>query len=410
MNLLVLLGALLGALGPAGSGPPAPSVVVVATTRGQAAVPVSIERGFPVLPAPQLSALLPLSATVDGEWVVVSFADQPFRFLLNAPLYSYRGQVHPLVGGAYTRRDTTYIPLQWLTNEIPRLFSEGYRYDPLAARFEEARFSPVATGVPATPPHHNYREVTRGSAAERNGFRLQHKVVVDAGHGGADPGTLGRFLPRGVNEKHITLAFARELRDRLEGRGIDVVMTRNRDVAVDLRERAEMCRDDCGLFVSIHVNALDPAPGYGRVTGFETYFLSEALTAEAERVAAMENEALRYETDGALDDDDPLSFIFRDLHANEYLRESFLLAEHIQEHGAAVHPGADRGVSQAIFAVLQAASRPAVLIETGFSTNRGDAAFLASETGRRRLAEAIAEGIAEYLKQYENKVRVEGGG
>jgi N-acetylmuramoyl-L-alanine amidase len=124
----------------------------------------------------------------------------------------------------------------------------------------------------------------------------------------------------------------------------------------------------------------------------------------------MENEALRYETATDLDEGDPVSFIFKDLHTNEYLRESAALADAVQAKGAHVHPGRNRGVSQARFAVLGVARRPAILVETGFATNRGDAAFLSSATGQQRLAEALAEGIVDYLRQYEEKILAGAGG
>ncbi len=409
--IAVILAAALGfSLGPARPAPAAPTSIVVATARGQAVIPVLVDRGHPVLPVPQLSALLPVTAEQNGEWATVEFAEVPFRFLLNAPVYEHSGRIYPLVGGAYSARDTLFVPLQWLSNDIPRMFSEGFRYDPYAARFEDARFTPVATAESANPSTPSYLRPAPGSAAERNGFRILHRVVVDAGHGGRDPGNPGKYLPRGVNEKHVTLAIARRLRDRLEAQGVEVLMTRDRDVLPDLRDRAPMCNDECDLFVSIHVNSLPRSPGYENVTGFETYFLDDARTAEAERVANMENEALRYDTESVLDDDDPMSFIFKDLHTNEYLRESALLADAVQSHGARVHPGRNRGVSQARFAVLSTARRPAVLVETGFSTNRGDGAFLSSATGQQRLAEAIAEGVVTYLKQYEDKILAAGTG
>jgi N-acetylmuramoyl-L-alanine amidase len=338
---------------------------------------------------------------VDG-WGVVAFAEQPFRFLLDASLFVFQGRVVPLVGGAYVSRDTLHVPLQWLAEYLPRVFSEAYRYDPYAGRFEEARLAPVA--VPVTQPRLSYRSPRPGSAAARNGFKMLHTVVVDAGHGGTDPGNPGRYLPRGVNEKHITLALARELQDELHKRGVDVVMTRSGDTLISLRDRARMCRADCSAFVSIHVNSLNPTPGYENISGLETYFLSAARTREAARVAAMENDAVRYETDAVLEEDDPLAFIVKDLHRNEYLRESALLADMIQENGARVHPGRDRGVSQAILSVLSHAERPAVLIEAGFATNRRDARFLTSATQRRQFAEAVAQGIVAYLLRYEEKV------
>jgi N-acetylmuramoyl-L-alanine amidase len=383
--------------------PPAPATIVVATARGTDVVPVSLERGHPTLAVPRLSRLLPVRGAIDGDWAVVAFADQPFRFLLDGAVLVHEGRVTPLVGGAYVARDTIFVPLQWLSDVVPRMFSEGYRYDPYAARFEEARLSPVLAGqVPQAEVE--YTAPRPGSAAARRGFRMTHKVVVDPGHGGRDPGNPGRFLPRGVQEKHITLAIGRRLRDELEQRGIEVVMTRDADVLPRLEDRAPMCRDDCDLFVSIHVNSLPRMAGYENVRGFETYFLDEARTAEAQRVAQMENEALRYETDEPLDEDDPLAFILKDLHQNEYLRESDQLAHVVQDLAAKVHPGRDRGVSQARFAVLGAARRPAILIETGFATNRQDAQFLASATGQQRLAEAIADGIETYLRRYEEKV------
>lgn len=318
-------------------------------------------------------------------------------------MFVFEGRVVPLVGGAYIARDTLYVPLQWLAEYLPRVFNEGYRYDPYAARFEEARLTPLAAR-PVAQPRLTYRAPRAGSAAARSGFKMLHTVVVDAGHGGTDPGNPGRQLPRGVKEKHITLALAKELRDELEKRGVGVIMTRSTDTLIDLRDRARMCRDDCSAFISIHVNSLEPTPGYENISGLETYFLSAARTAEAARVAAMENDAVKYETGTTLDEDDPLAFIVKDLHRNEYLRESAQLAQLIQESGARVHPGRNRGVSQAILTVLSTAERPAVLIETGFATNRGDARFLISATQRQRFAEGLAEGIVAYLQRYEEKV------
>jgi len=404
VGLAVVL--MMGAVAGSSHGPPSRATILVATTRGQDEVPVSVERGHPSLAVPRLSRLLPVRGAVDGEWAIVAFADQPFRFLLDAQVLVHEGTVTPLVGGAYVARDTIFVPLQWLTDIVPRKFSEGYRYDPYAGRFEEARLTPVITAsVPQ--PTVSYTAPRPGSAAARAGFRMTHKVVVDPGHGGADPGNPGRFLPRGVQEKHITLAIALELQDELEKRGIEVVMTRTTDVLPGLLDRAPLCRDDCDLFVSIHVNSLAPMAGYENVSGFETYFLDDARTAEAQRVAQMENDAIRYETEEVLDPNNPLAFIYKDLHTNEYLRESSLLAHMVQEAAAKNHPGRDRGVSQARFAVLGTARRPAVLLETGFATNRGDASFLASATGKQKLAEGIAEGIEAYLRRYEEKLLAE---
>ncbi|UCF41448.1 MAG: N-acetylmuramoyl-L-alanine amidase [Gemmatimonadota bacterium] len=383
--------------------PAAPAMIVVATARGESAVPVATHQGHPALSAARLAEVLPLSAVVNDGWAVVGFADQPFRFLLGAPVLLHHNRILPLVGGAYLERDTLYVPLQWLAEHVPRLFHEGYRYDPLAGRFEEARLATVMTGAVAVavdpaaarPP---------SDLARRNGFRMQHQVVLDPGHGGVDNGNPGRYLASGVKEKHVTLAIGRLLEAELERRGVDVIMTRTRDTLIDLSDRARMCHHNCDLFVSIHVNSLRPRRGYEQVNGVETYFLGEALTAEARRVADMENEALRYETGGGDQMDGALEFIFKDLHTNEFLRESALLAESVQRATAAVHPGEDRGVAQNRFVVLATATRPAILLEVGFATNRRDGAYLSSTEGQRAIARAAADGIEAYLKRYEGKV------
>jgi N-acetylmuramoyl-L-alanine amidase len=383
-----------------------PAAIAIRTSRGEGTVPVALHRGHAALPAEGLARLLPVAEEVIDDWAVVAFAGEPYRFLLGAPVMVSRGRVVPLAGGAYVVRDSLFVPLQWLAEYVPAMFGEGYRYDPRTARFEEARLSPIASVPVPVPQPASPVVATRpaSSRARASGLRMAHTVVVDPGHGGVDPGNPGRYLPRGVQEKHVTLSLGMMLREELERHGVDVIMTRTSDTLIGLRDRAPMCHDDCDLFVSIHVNSLERRSGYERVNGVETYFLGEPQTAEAERVARMENEALRYETDDSELLDDALSFIIKDLHTNEFLRESASLADMVQTHAAAVHPGRNRGVAQGRWVVLMTATRPAILVETGFATNRRDGEFLASSQGQRQLARAMANGIVEYLKRYENKV------
>ncbi len=373
-----------------------PVAVVIATSRGSETIVVSYEAGYPALPAPALERLLPIEVSADAEWAHVRFADQPFRFLLGAPVVEHRGRVMHLVGGAYVLSDTLYVPLQWLTHFIPRLFGESYRYDPSQARLEEV--GAVVPMVVATTNAPRVKE-TELPPANAAGLRFPHRVVVDAGHGGSDPGNPGRYLPRGVQEKHVNLAIAKALERELEKLGVDVIMTRTTDVLVPLYDRAPLCRDDCDLFVSIHVNA------FARLgaRGFETYFLDHAKNEAAERVAAMENQALRYEAELQTEPTSEMGFIFQDLLRNEYLRESARLADDIQQRAGLVHPGGGRYVAQANLAVLRGATRPAVLVETGYASNPEDGRFLASIAGQRRLASAIASGIVDYLRSYELK-------
>ena len=254
------------------------------------------------------------------------------------------------------------------------------------------------------------------SAAAPNpltGLRLRHVVVIDPGHGGLDPGNPGRYFPGHLVEKDITLAIGRLLRAELVRRGIGASLTRSTDTLIDLADRGAFCKADCDLFVSVHVNAMPDGRRTDRASGVETYFLSDAKTEDQQRVAKTENDAIRFETGGSSVATGPLGFILRDLQVNEYLRESAQLAALVQDSVARIHPGGDHGVQQAGFTVLTTARRPAILVETGFATNRTDGAFLASSLGQHKIAGAIADGIVAYLLELERKLAItapSGGG
>ncbi|HET8654645.1 MAG TPA: N-acetylmuramoyl-L-alanine amidase [Longimicrobiaceae bacterium] len=223
-------------------------------------------------------------------------------------------------------------------------------------------------------------------------------VVVDAGHGGVDPGARG---PAGTLEKDVTLAVARDVADILRDSGdLEVRLTRDRDTLIALHDRpalANRWRGPTGtarpaLFLSIHANANRD----DSARGFETFFLSEAKTEDARRVAEMENSAERYETD-APRQDDALSFILNDLRQNHYLRASDRWAEMIQDRLDPVEPGPDRGVKQAGFVVLTGTFMPAVLVEIGFITNPAEEQVLADPAWQRRVARQLARAVHDYL-------------
>jgi N-acetylmuramoyl-L-alanine amidase len=157
--------------------------------------------------------------------------------------------------------------------------------------------------------------------------------------------------------------------------------------------------------VSIHVNSLNPRPGFTNVHGFETYFLAEARSADAARVARLENEAARFDSPAV--DTTPrtgLDFMFKDLQSSEYLRQSQRAAALIQELlGEMRDTPTSGGVKQAGFAVLTTAKRPAVLIEIGYATNRDDAQMMTTPAGQRALASNIANAIVKYLRAYDQQ-------
>jgi N-acetylmuramoyl-L-alanine amidase len=237
-----------------------------------------------------------------------------------------------------------------------------------------------------------------------NGLRPGHTITIDPGHGGIDPGNPGVFFPRGTREKDVTLAVGLLLRDELKRQGVGVQMTRTSDTLIALDDRGSFCTEACDLFVSLHVNSLARRRGYTDIRGFETYFLAEAKTEDAARVARMENEAVRFEGGGAPTEREVgIDFILKDLQLNEHLRESARAAELVQRNLKTVHTGENRGVKQAGFMVLTTARRPAILVELGYSTNPQDGQFLTTRSSQKAMAGALAEAIVAYLLEYERK-------
>jgi N-acetylmuramoyl-L-alanine amidase len=233
--------------------------------------------------------------------------------------------------------------------------------------------------------------------------KTRQRVVVDAGHGGRDPGGPMRGA---FTEKEIALQVALKVGDALRMRGIDVVYTRTTDTLVGRADRGRIANRARGdVFISIHVNAANPGwkdPAAAR--GFETYFLGVSKTEDAQRVEEMEEQSARFESEGPVASNDALGFILNDMIQNEHLRESSDFAEIVQRHLRSVHPGPDRGVKQAAFTVLVSALMPAILVELGFGTNAEEAAFMAAPSKQREMARAIAEATAEYLERHQRRV------
>jgi N-acetylmuramoyl-L-alanine amidase len=389
-----VIAALLVAGGLLGQTPSLPREVIIATQRGEVRVPLRVDgSGSPVVPAAPLLSALGGELHVDSGWADVVVARQPFRFLLGAPLFQFSSQLRPLAGPASLAGDSLFLPFQFVAEILPYYLGDQYRWDPRRGRLEELRGRTTTLAGRAA-----------GGARLANGLRPGHVVTVDPGHGGVDPGNPGTFFPRGVREKDVTLQVGLLLRDELRRRGIGVRMTRTTDTLIALGDRGGYCTEACDLFVSLHINSLARRRGYTDIRGFETYFLAEAKTEDAARVAQMENDAVRFETD-----QDPvgtvggLDFILKDLQLNEHLRESARLAELVQRDLGDVHTGESRGVKQAGFMVLTTARRPAILVELGYSTNPEDGRFLTNRNSQKAMAASIADATVEYLLEYERK-------
>ncbi len=226
-------------------------------------------------------------------------------------------------------------------------------------------------------------------------------IVLDAGHGGHDPGAIG---PNGLQEKEVVLDVTRRLARMLEtGLGIKVVLTRTGDYFVPLRERAAFANAQrADFFVSIHANA-------HRVLGSEgaeTYFLSsEASDNEARQVAALENGVIQLESPSSRGRLDVLKTILWDLAQSEFQEESSRLAETVQDSMTLSLGIPNRGIKQAGFYVLGGVAMPAILVEIGFVTNKKEERKLLDSGYREQVARAIYAGLAEYKQRYDQKMK-----
>ncbi len=243
-------------------------------------------------------------------------------------------------------------------------------------------------------------ELQRKLENEKKNWKL-NVIVIDPGHGGKDPGTIG---VHGTEEKNVALAIGLDLRRDLHKvlPKVKVVMTRDKDVFVPLDKRGEIANAAGGkLFISIHCNAMPTKPN--PMHGVETFFLRPGKTAEAIRIAAEENAAIKYENDyeKKYKTYDADNLILTTMAHSAYVKYSERLAELIENNVSRVAHERDNGVAQAGFYVLIGASMPAVLVETGYLSNVREERFLRSKSGQHLVAKGIADAIVKYKAEYE---------
>lgn len=217
-------------------------------------------------------------------------------------------------------------------------------------------------------------------------------IVIDPGHGGKDPGAIGR---RGLREKDVTLKISRMLKDRLSKKTrAKIIMTRTRDVYIPLEERTAIANSlEADLFISIHVNA---SPRRG-ASGIETYTLNIAADDDARRVAVRENAISRK----ALSD---LEFILYDLIKTTKTNDSVMLATSVHERLVARLRKKYRGVKSngvkgAPFYVLVGTRMPSILVEVSFISNSKEEKRLKNSRYLKEVVEGISNGIMEYIKR-----------
>ncbi|MCB9207860.1 MAG: N-acetylmuramoyl-L-alanine amidase [Ignavibacteriales bacterium] len=231
-------------------------------------------------------------------------------------------------------------------------------------------------------------------------------IVIDAGHGGKDPGAIGI---NGIREKDITLAIALELGSLIKNKmkDVKVVYTRDKDVFPELYKRGQIANENRGdLFISIHCNATPKKPT--SASGIEVYLLRPGRTKEAIDIAEFENSVIRLEDDPQrykkLTDE---NFILVSMANTSNLRYSETFADMLNTEWIKDLGIPSRGIKQAGFYVLVGASMPSVLIETGFISNKNDAKYLNSRSGQKEIANSILNAIFKYKNYYESIIASE---
>ena len=226
----------------------------------------------------------------------------------------------------------------------------------------------------------------------KNRWKLD-TIVLDAGHGGKDPGTMG---PRGTKEKDIALDITKRVGLLLEkNTKLKVIYTREEDIFIPLWKRTKIANESNGkVFLSIHLNGSPNKSAYG----FETYLLRPGKTEDAIEVASRENEVIKFEerTDNKYKDLSGENLIMATMAQSIFMRESEELAAMIQEEMAKKIKSKNRGVKQAGFHVLIGASMPNILIEAGYLTNRNEEKNLRNAKYRQAIANCIYKAVVKF--------------
>lgn len=231
-------------------------------------------------------------------------------------------------------------------------------------------------------------------------------VVIDAGHGGKDPGAVnGKIL-----EKDITLSVALKLGKLIEDNypSVKVIYTRKSDKFVELHDRASIAnKNDADLFISIHVNAAANKSAHGH----ETFVMGSAKSQSNLEVCQLENSVIVLENDYSskyegFDPTNPESYIIFSLLQNAHLEQSLDFATKVQQKGSLSPIKRDRGVKQGNLLVLWKCTMPAVLIELGFISNSNDLKYLKGSANQQTMAQYIFNAFKEYKEGYDTDIYI----
>lgn len=220
-------------------------------------------------------------------------------------------------------------------------------------------------------------------------------IVIDAGHGGKDPGCLGQH----VEEADVALGIALKLKENINKNlsGVKVILTRDTDTFIELHERAKIANENgADLFISVHCNASVSSSAYGT----ETYTMGLHKTSGNLQVMERENSVIQqednYEKNYSGFEHTDEYYIMREIMQSSNIRNSVTFASKVESKFVNSAKRRSRGVNQAGFLVLWKTTMPSVLIETGFLSNSNEESFLKTADGQSKIANGIFEAIKEY--------------
>ena len=245
--------------------------------------------------------------------------------------------------------------------------------------------STIPAATPVAPPKN-----------ETAGTREVKTIVIDPGHGGKDTGAQGKKS----NEKDIVLAIGKLLKKELEKEGFNVKMTRDKDVIIELGQRANLANQwDGDLFISLHCNAIDAtAERKKQVKGYHVYVLRAPESEEDKAIARRENKvATLYGEKNAKEELSPIEWFKLEARLEKYKQNSYMFTEEMLKamDGGKIRRQAG-GVGGAGFMVLVGALMPAVLFEIGFISNPEDEAYMITDKGQKDIAERISKAVSTY--------------
>ncbi len=332
-------------------------------------------------------------------------------FVVGFPYIFANGKAVKLSAPTSFEDDIIWVPANETMAIFAKAFSKKYSIDSTAGilkaeKVPEKKAVPVPDSV-QTKQETVQTNVSRQTNAPKKpavpqnknapaGSREVKNIVIDPGHGGKDPGAIGKFS----NEKDIVLSVGKLLEKELTKRGFRVKLTRSTDKFIQLSERPQIAnRWNGDLFISLHCNSIDGARRT-KAKGFRIYVLRDPESEEDRAIARRENKvASLYGDKNSKDELSPLDWLKIQARLEQYKQASYTFTEKvIQSYEGGKIPRQGSGAGGAGFMVLVGAFMPATLIELGFISNPEEERYMNSEKGQKDMARRIALGVEEYKK------------